>query len=164
MGYDTETGEKVIRQEVWLKNKQIAKVIDVHNRKNTKHAKFQTSRRQKRILPQLLDSELALLCRLLPYMCWETNLVVGDGELGKKNEPLSWAKIDSILPGSKPLRIKVAKSLVKKNVIGYHVVDGKRTGIVINPCYAINGYKPAEYLYKLFALDNNSLDEEEDDP
>ncbi|TPG93526.1 hypothetical protein EEL32_00270 (plasmid) [Brevibacillus laterosporus] len=163
VGYDTETGEKLIKQEIWLRNKQIAKVVDVSNRKNIKHIKFRSSTKQKRIYSQLTSDEASLLFKLMPYMSWETNLIVGDGVLGEKNKPLKWSQVDQLLDYSKRQRIKVVKLLEEKKLIGYYVIGGKRTGIVINPSVAINGYKPDETLCKVFESDHDVGDDAEEE-
>ncbi|MEK4343312.1 hypothetical protein, partial [Brevibacillus sp. FSL L8-0710] len=152
LGVDTETGEKMIRQELWVKSRQKVKVVDVHNRKNIKHIKFRASREQKRLIAKLTDNELAFLTRLIPYLCWETNILIGDSETGEKGTPLSWAQIDKILLISKPTRIRIARSLESKNLIGYYMEDNRKIGIAINPKFAFNGYKPDQQLLHIFGL------------
>lgn len=150
IAFDQQTGEKLTKQEVWKKHDQIVKVVDVHSQKNVKHAKFRTARYQRRIYDRLSLDEAGLLLKLLAYMDWETNLIVGDGVFGEKNKPLKWIQVDKIMHCSKPHRIKLVNALEEKGIIGYMVVKKKRVGIVVNPRYAINGYKPAEALLKSF--------------
>lgn len=157
------TGEVFFKEEVWKRNDQVVKLIDVRNQKNVKHVKFRVSREQKRAYDKLSMNEAGLLFKLMPYMCWETNLLVGDGVIGDKNKPLSWAQIDRILDCSKPHRIKLVKVLEEKKMIGYLVIGGKRVGIVINPKYAINGYKPSESLLQAFEMDQDVFEEEGED-
>lgn len=135
----------------------------MNNRKNTKHVKFRSAKTQRRIYDQLSMDEAGLLLKLLAYMSWETNLVVGDGVLGEKNKPLKWSQIDSILSCSKPYRIKLVKALEEKKVIGYLVIGGKRVGIVINPKFAINGYKPDEALLKTFESDQDIFEDDDEE-
>ncbi|KKX52577.1 hypothetical protein X546_24525 [Brevibacillus borstelensis cifa_chp40] len=142
----------MIRQELWVKSRQKVKVVDVHNRKNIKHIKFRASREQKRLIAKLTDNELAFLTRLIPYLCWETNILIGDSETGEKGTPLSWAQIDKILLISKPTRIRIARSLESKNLIGYYMEDNRKIGIAINPKFAFNGYKPDQQLLHIFGL------------
>lgn len=160
---DTNTGEKLIKREAWVKRNQIVRVIDVNNQKNVKHVKFRTAKEQKRLFDQLSLDESGLLLKLLAYMDWETNSIVGDGVLGEKNKPLKWVEIDKILHCSKRKRIDLVASLEKKKVIGYMVVADKKTSIVVNPKFAINGYKPADSLLKSFESEEdvfNDPDEE----
>jgi hypothetical protein len=96
--------------------------------------------------------EAGLLLKLLPYMSWETNLLVGDGKVGVKGAPLRWSDIDKIIKCSKPKRIKIVRALEQKGIIGYQEADGKKIGIVVNPTYAINGKKPAMELLQTFSL------------
>ncbi|UED72142.1 hypothetical protein [Brevibacillus sp. HD3.3A] len=144
-----------------MNSKQKVKVVDVHNRKNMKHIKFRASREQKRLIAKLTDNELAVLTRLIPYLGWETNILIGDSENGEKGVPLSWAQIDKILPISKPTRIRIARSLESKGLTGYYTEeDGRRIGIAINPKFAFNGYRPDKELLKIFGLDETSKQHE----
>ncbi|HJV46633.1 MAG TPA: hypothetical protein VJ824_13040 [Bacillota bacterium] len=159
---DTETGEKVYRKDAWVKQGQIVTIQDVKNNKNVKHAKFRTAREQKRFYKGLSVNEAGFVLKLIPYMSWETNLVVGDGETGEMNKPLTWSQVDELVGCSKPFRIKVVRSLEEKKVIGYLQVAGRRVGIVINPKYVINGYKPDDSLLETFESNKTVFDEEED--
>lgn len=156
-----ETGETKRKQEILTGLNEKVKVFEVNNQKNVKHTKFRIGREQKRIYRELSLDESGLLFKLMQFMAWETNILVGDGEIGEKNKPLKWAEIDKLVGCSKPHRIKIAKSLYDKGIIGYTDVKGKRTGIVINPKYAINGYKPDPSLYQVFEYIEDVFDEEE---
>jgi hypothetical protein len=161
LAVDNETGEKLYRKDAWVKQGQIVTIHDVKNNKNVKHAKFRTAREQKRLYNKLSLDEAGFLVKLMPYMAWETNLIIGDGVQGEKDKPLSWAQIDKFLNCSKRHRINIVKSLEEKKVIGYLVIAQKKVGIVINPKYAIHGYKPDESLLQSFNM-TEDVEEEED--
>lgn len=157
-----ETGETKRKQEVLTSLNEKVKVFEVNNQKNVKHTKFRVGREQKRIYKELNLNESGFLFKLMQYMAWETNILVSDGSISEKNKPLKWYEIDKLIGCSKPLRIKIVKSLYDKGIIGYTNVKGKRTGIVINPKYAITGYKPDPSLYQVFKYEEDVFDEEEE--
>lgn len=147
---DDGTWELMYRQTVLRRSNEIVKVFTPNGGKNIKRVKLRTAREQKRTYNKLTLEERGFLFSLLPYMDWETNLIAGDGEITEKGKPLTWAKIDKIVGISKPTRIKIARSLEEKKVIGYMLVGGKKTGIVVNPEYALRGRKPKEALIQVF--------------
>lgn len=159
---DDDTGELLYRQTVLRRENQIVKVFAVDGNKNVKHVKLRTAREQKRTYNKLTLEERGFLFSLLPYLDWETNLIIGDGEIAEKGEPLTWAKIDKVVGISKPTRIKIVRSLEEKRVIGYIVVSGKRVGIVVNPEYALRGRKPKEVLKQVFNCDKDVWDDYDD--
>jgi len=158
-----ETGEILRKQTVYTKQDAIVRTFDPKKMpKNIKHVKLRTAANQKATLSSLGRDEKALLFTLLLYMDWETSIVVGDGSLGKKNTPLKWREVDSVSGMGKTNRVATAKTLEKKRVIGYMVVNGKRVGIVVNPEFAIYGKNPAKALLQVFKCDESVMDEDEE--
>ncbi|MEC0227912.1 hypothetical protein [Paenibacillus alba] len=164
MNVDGDTGEILTPHVVYSRSNEIIRVFDPSSsKKNIRHVKLRVARKQKRIYDKLTIEEKGLLFSILPYLEWETNILVGDGILEEKNKPLNFAHIDQIARISKGFRIKIINSLVEKKVIGFIVVRGKRSAIVVNPQYALRGIKPDDALRKVFdfELDLDCDDEEE---
>jgi hypothetical protein len=158
-----ETGEVLRKQTVYMRDNEVVRTFDPRKMaKNIKHVKLRTAANQKATLSSLGRDEKALLFTLLLYMDWETSIVVGDGNLGKKNTPLKWKEIDTVSGLGKTNRVATAKALEKKRVIGYMEVNGKRVGIVVNPEFAIYGKNPAKALLQIFNCDESVMDEEDE--
>jgi hypothetical protein len=153
---DADTGEVLHKHTVLRKSNEVVKVFDASTaRKNVKHVKLRIAREQKRTYMKLTLEERGFLFSVLPYMEWESNILISD-ETGK---PLSWAKVDGIVGISKHTRIKIVRSLEDKRVIGYIVIAGKKRGIVVNPAYAIRGRKPKDALKAVFEYDGSIEDD-----
>lgn len=158
---DTGTGEVLVQEVINRRPDQIIVVMDpkpktlyskdeIGQRREQKHIKLRSARDQKRIYKSLAENEKAFIFSLLPYMDWESNILMGDGEDGEKDKPLRWVHVERISGISKPTRIKVVKELEAKRIIGYMVVAGSKKGIVINPEYALYGRHPMDALLAVF--------------
>lgn len=157
-----EDGEILIQETVLRRPDQALIVMDPKNvqtdrqrdelqaRREQKHIKLRSARDQKRIYKSLKTEEKAFLFSLLPYMDWESNILMGDGEDGEDKKPLRWSHIQKIAGISKPTRLKIVSELEKKRIVGYMVVAGAKKGIVINPEYALYGRHPMEALLAVF--------------
>jgi hypothetical protein len=156
-----ETGEVYIQETINRLPGQIIAVIDpkikplqtqdeVAQKREQKHIKLRSARDQKRIYKSLAENEKAFLFSLLPYMDWESNILMGDGEDGENGKPLRWSHVEKIAGISKPTRLKIVKELEIKRIIGYMVVGGSKKGIVVNPEYALYGHHPMESLLATF--------------
>ena len=159
---DSGTGEVNIQETIIRRPDQIIIVMDQKNvnenrqrdelnsRREQKHIKLRSARDQKRIYKSLRTEAKAFLFSLLPYMDWESNILMGDGEDGEDKKPLRWSHIQRIAGISKPTRLKIVAQLEIKRIIGYMVVGGSKKGIVINPEYALYGRHPMEALLAVF--------------
>jgi len=163
---DTDTGEVLVQEVVNRRPDQIIVVMDPKNvqvkpkdeigqRREQKHIKLRSARDQKRVYKSLKTDEKAFLFSLLPYMDWESNILMGDGEDGENKKPLRWPHVEKIAGISKPTRMKIVRELEKKRVIGYMVVGGSKKGIVVNPEYALYGRHPKEALLAVFEADKD---------
>ena len=158
---DTGTGEVLVQEVINRRPDQVIVVMDpkpktLHNkdeigqRREQKHIKLRSARDQKRIYKSLAENEKAFIFSLLPYMDWESNILMGDGEDGEKDKPLRWSHVEKIAGISKPTRLKIVKELEVKRIIGYMVVGGSKKGIVVNPEYALYGRHPMDALLAVF--------------
>jgi hypothetical protein len=158
---DEHTGEILNPVVVYTNSNEIVRVIDnTQRRHQIKHVKYRQSREAKRLMQKLSPEERGLLATLMQYTDWKLNMVVGDGEVGKKDVPLRFCDIDKISGMSKATRVKVVKSLEQKRAIGYYNVGGKRSAIVVNPAFGYKGTRPPEGLRNVFNCD---IDIDEDD-
>ncbi|MDO3680624.1 hypothetical protein [Paenibacillus ehimensis] len=161
---DSETGEILEPVLVHKRSNEIVRVFDPGNsKKNIRHVKLRVARKQKRVYEKLTIEERGFLFSMLPYLEWETNIVVGDGIIEEKNKPLNFSKIEKVAGISKPTRIKIVESLVEKKVIGFIEVRRKRAAIVINPQYALRGVKPDDALRQVFDFELDLEEDEEPD-
>lgn len=155
---DADTGEVLIEQTVFRRSNEIVTVFDPsRSRRNTKHVKVRTARRQRRVYEKLTLDERGFLFSLLPFLSWETNIVADED-----GKPLVFSQMDEIAGISKNFRIKLVNSLIDKKVIGFILVRGKRSAIVVNPNYALRGTKPDESLKGVFDYEIEVFDDEED--
>lgn len=158
---DPETGEVIILETVARRPGEFVGVFEakpkdeVKQKREQKYIKVKTARKQKRIYKSLTSEQKAFLFSLLPYMDWETNLLMGDGEDGEKGKPLRWCHIQKIAGISKNHRIKLMRELDQKGMIGYMLIQGRKKGIVINPRYALNGRVPKEALLAVFQTEKD---------
>lgn len=160
-----ETGEIFMEHTVIKKPHEYVQIKDPYMQKrNVKHVKVRTAREQKRAYLKLTLEERGFLFSILPYVAWETNLLIGDGEYFEKNKPLTWANVDKIAGIDRRTRTKLVHALEDKKVIGYMVVKhgGKlvKAGIVISPDFVLRGKKPQEELLRVF---NSTVNVWEDD-
>lgn len=129
-------------------------VIHVFNpydvRHKTKHIKLQNNLAQKESVQRLNRDEKVLVFCLSYYLDWETNIIVGDGEVGEKNRPLKVGDIDKISGLDRRRRAKAIKGLIQKNVLAYIVTEDRRKAYVMNPNWALNGRNPQEALVNTF--------------
>lgn len=159
---DAETGEILQQHTVYTRSNEIVRVFDQRSKRNTKHVRLRTARKQRRVYDKLTLEEKGFLFSLLPYIEWETNIVVGDGGIEEKGKPLTLTQIDGVAGISKPFRIKLLQQLVDKKVLGFIVVRGKRAAVVVNPEYALRGIRPDDSLKKVFDYELDiDADEEE---
>lgn len=155
---DPDTGEIIILETIARKFNEVVAVYETKPggkdelaaRREQRHIKLRTAREQKRIYMSMTPSQKAFLFSLLPYMDWETNLLIGDGDDGDLGKPLRWIHIERIAGISRNHRIKLMRELEAKRIIGYMVIQGKKLGIVINPEYALRGRIPQEALKAVF--------------
>lgn len=164
---DAGTGEVLVQEVINRRPDQIIVVMDPKNvqvsaakdevstRREQKHIKLRSARDQKRIYKSLAENEKAFLFSLLPYMDWESNILMGDGEDGEDKKPLRWSHVEKIVGLSKPTRLKIVRELEAKRIIGYMVVGGSKKGIVVNPEYALYGRHPMEALLSVFNADKD---------
>ncbi|WP_010503307.1 hypothetical protein [Paenibacillus elgii] len=161
---DGETGEILEPVLVHKRSNEIVRVFDPGNsKKNIRHVKLRVARKQKRVYDKLTIEERGFLFSMLPYLEWETNIVVGDGVIEEKNKPLNFTKIEKVAGISKPTRIKIVESLVEKKVIGFIEVRRKRAAVVVNPQYALRGVKPDDALRQVFDFELDLEEDEEPD-
>lgn len=152
---DDETGETFVNRTVQTRPHEYIQIRDPFaSKRNVKHVKVRTARDQKRAYLRLTLDERGFLFSILPYVAWETNLIVGDGEMFEKNKPLTWANVDHIVGVDRRTRTKLVHSLEDKKVIGYVVVKHEKklvkAGIVINPDFVLRGSKPQQELLRAF--------------
>ena len=161
---DGDTGEIMESVVIHKRSNEIVRVFDPGNsKKNIRHVKLRVARKQKRVYEKLSIEERGFLFSILPYLEWETNIVVGDGDFEEKNKPLNFAQIQRIARISKPTRIKIVESLVEKKVIGFIEVRRKRAAMVVNPQYALRGIKPDDALKQVFDFEIDLEEDEEPD-
>jgi len=165
---NNDTGEIMILETV---ARHIGEVVGVFEAKpkdpkdmlaakrQQKYVKVRTAREQKRLYRSMTSEQKAFLFSLLPYMDWETNILIGDGEDGENGKPLRWCHVQKIAGISKPTRIKLMRVLEEKGVIGYMLIKRAKKGIVVNPRYALNGRVPQESLLAVFDSEKDVEDE-----
>lgn len=158
-----ETGEVRFRDTIERNPQELINVWNPHQKESRmKHFKSRNSIEVKKMIISLSPLERAFLFTVEPYLDWETNILVGDGQTaGKKKDPLLWKDIDKILGFDQRTRRKVVEELIKKNILAY-LEGNHRKGIVINPDYALNGRSPAKALVNAFNS-SSKLDEEIDE-
>ena len=153
---DPVTGELMVVETIARRHNEVVAVFragskdEVKDRRDQRHVKLRTARDQKRIYKTLTPEQKAFLFSVLPYMDWETNLLIGDGDDGEVSKPLRWCHIEKIAGICKNHRIKLMRELEAMRIIGYMVIQGKKLGIVINPEYALRGRVPQEALLAVF--------------
>jgi hypothetical protein len=145
---------------VVLDNKKKSKK-ELYQPNEQKFIKIRTASEQKDLMLSLSRRERAFLYPLLFFMDWETNLLVGDGQIGKKGKPLTWANTDKLTGFDRHTRKLIIASLEERKVIGYIVIGGVKRGIVINPKFALRGKNPQEALKEVFDCDYD-VDYEDD--
>ena len=154
--YDPETGEILYAQTVYRKENEIVRIFDsTKSRRNTKHVKVRTARKQVRVYEKLTLEERGFLFSILPYLTWETNIVADE-----EGKPLTFTEIEKIANISKPFRIKLVNALVEKKVIGFIMVRGKRSAVVVNPTYVLRGLRPDDTLKAVFDHEIEVFDDE----
>lgn len=126
-----------------------------------KHVKIQNNLAQKEKMRELTSDERALLFSLVYYLDWETNIVVGDGEIGQKNVPLRASEIDIICGLERHRRRKAMLGLIEKNIIAYAMTEHRRKAYILNPYWALNGRNPQESLLNTFTSQTDVDDEQE---
>lgn len=161
---DGDTGELLEQVIVHKRSTDIVRVFDPSgSKRNVRHVKVRVARKQKRVYDKLSIEERGFLFSILPYLEWETNIVVGDGIIEEKNKPLNFSQIEKIAGISKHFRIKLVNSLVEKKVIGFIMVRNKRSAIVVNPQYALRGIRPDDALRNVFDYELDIEEDEEPD-
>lgn len=153
---DADTGEVLVEHTVYRRPSEVVAVFDpTQSKRNLKHVRVRTARKQKRVYEKLTLEERGFLFSLLPYLTWETNIVANE-----EGKPLTFTDIDKVCGISKPFRIKLMDSLAQKKVIGFLQINGKRAAVVVNPQYAIRGTKPNKELKAVFDYDVDLDDDE----
>jgi len=150
---DQKTGEIKYHDTVERLPQELIGVWNPHQKeKNYKYIKMKNSLEVKKKINELTINEKAFLLSVIPYLDWETNILVGDGRTaGQKQFPLKWKEIDKITGFEQRTRRKIVESLVEKNILNYISGDYKK-GIVINPQYALNGKTPSQTLINTFLV------------
>lgn len=148
---DPETGEMKYHDTIERQPEELIGVWSPRGKESrTKHIKINSRLEIKRKLKTLTGPEKIFLLSVLPYMDWESNLLVGDNvTAGTKKQPLSWADIEKITGLEPRARRKAVEGLMKKKVLAYLANDKKR-GLVINPQFALNGKIPSTSLINTF--------------
>jgi len=146
-----DTGEILYRDTIERKPEELVGTWNPRGKESrTKHIKINSRLEIKRKLKTLTGPEKIFLLSVLPYMDWESNLLVGDGvTLGIKKQPLSWADIEKITGLEPRARRKAVAGLMEKKILAYLANDKKR-GLVINPQFALNGKTPGASLINTF--------------
>ncbi len=126
-----------------------------------KHVKLQNNLAQKEKMMKLTPDEKVLVFCLSYYLDWETNIVVGDGEIGEKGVPLKASDIDKICGLERHRRRKAMLGLIEKNIIAYAMTEHRRKAYIMNPYWALNGRNPQESLLNTFASQTDVDDEQE---
>jgi len=160
---DPKTGEVRYHDTIERQPEELINVWNPHQKENKmKHFKARNSIAVKKMIMSLTHQERAFLFTVEPYLDWETNILVGDGQTaGKKKEPLKWKDIDKIVEFDPRTRRKIVDELIKKNILNFLVSDRKK-GIVINPEYALNGKTPLQALVNTFNSPGSLDDENEE--
>lgn len=131
-----------------------SEVIHVFNpneiRHKTKHTKLQNNLNQKKEIMRLSQDEKVLVFCLSYYLDWETNIIVGDVNIGVKGFPLKASDIDIISGLNRKRRSKAIQGLIDKNILAYIDTEGRRKAYIMNPDWALNGRNPQEVLQNTF--------------
>lgn len=151
--FDPDTGEMKYHDTIERLPQELIGVWDPNRKdKSYKYIKMKNSLDVKKKISELTTNEKAFMLSIMPYLDWETNILVGDGRTaGSKNHPLKWRDIDKITGFEQRTRRKIVESLVAKNILNYISGDYKK-GIVINPQYALNGKTPSQVLINTFLV------------
>lgn len=151
-------GATVYHDTIERKPGEVINVFDPNEIKNrTRHVKLQNSLAQKEQMMSLTQDEKLLVFCLSYYLDWETNTVIGDGQIGQKNYPLKASDIDRIAGLDRRRRIRAVKGLMDKNILAYTLTEHRRKAYVMNPEWALNGRNPQEALLNTF---NSKIDVE----
>lgn len=141
-----EDGEILEEVTLYKKSNQIVKTFEPSNiKRNTKFFKLRDSRDARRAMNKLTLEESGLLTKLLQYIEWDTNRVLGDGDIvGEKDKPLKMYEIDKLCGIAKSTRVRIIDSLLDKKVIAYdpETITNRTKTIIINPLYGYKGAKP----------------------
>lgn len=152
-----EDGEPLVPYSGFKKPCEIVKTFNPSDvKRNVKFFKLRDSRDARRAMNKLSIEESGLLMKLLQYIEWDTNRVLGDGEIiGKQGEPLKMYEIDKLCGISKSTRVRIINSLISKYVIAYDpdTENNKTKTIVVNPLYGYKGAKPPTKYDRLFDAD-----------
>lgn len=144
-------GKMVYLDTIERSPNEVINVFDPYDIKHkTKHVKLQNNIAQKEQMQKLNRDEKVLVFCLSYYLDWETNIIVGDGEIGEKNKPLRAGDIDKICGLDRHRRAKAVRGLISKNVLAYILTEDRRKAYVMNPDWALNGRNPQEALVKTF--------------
>jgi|GEM_PF-2308511 len=157
-----KNGATVYHDTIERKPSEVIHVFNPYEVKNkTKHIKLQNSLNQKEELKKLSRDEKVLVFCLSYYLDWETNIIVGDDVIGKKNTPLKGTDIDVISGLDRKRRGKAIKGLIEKNILAYIETADRRKAYVMNPDWALNGRNPQEALLNTFKSENDVEDLQE---
>lgn len=155
-------GTMVYHDTIERKPNEVIHVFNPNEVKyKTKHIKLQNNGVQKEQMMKLSRDEKLLIFCLAYYLDWETNIVVGDDIVGKKNYPLKASDLDVITGLDRHRRAKAVKGLIDKNILAYITTEDRRKAYVMNPEWALNGRNAQEGLINTFTSKNDVENEQE---
>ncbi len=157
-----KNGATVYHDTIERKPSEVIHVFNPYEVKNkTKHVKLQNNLNQKEEIMKLSRDEKVLVFCLSYYLDWETNIIVGDDVIGKKNIPLKGTDIDKISGLERRSRGRAIKGLIEKGILAYIETADKRKAYVMNPDWVLNGRNPQEALLNTFKSENDVEDTRE---
>ena len=152
----SKNGATVYHDTIERKPSEVIQVFNPYEVKNkTKHIKLQNNLNQKEEIAKLSRDEKVLVFCLSYYLDWETNIIVGDDNVGVKGFPLRASEIDAISGLDRKKRVKAMQGLIDKNILAYIDTAGRRKAYVMNPDWALNGRNPQEALLNTFRAKND---------
>ncbi|MED1663448.1 hypothetical protein [Brevibacillus laterosporus] len=148
---DHDTGEIMRKETRLLRGNEFIKIINPSKSgRSIKFIKTRASQKAKRRMHNLTSHERGMLSIISLYAAPGTNVLIGDGERGKRGDPLNAADLCKIGGYSKSQGYRLIQSLLDKRALGFLALYSEEKVYVVNPDYYINGREVLPEIHKYF--------------
>lgn len=156
---DMKTGELMLIETIARSTSEALIQYDPKRKRNGKvptHVQLKTAKKALRKLFSLSWRDRGFLLSLMPFVGWESNILMGHDELGGiPGQPLTWPDIDAICKVDRRTRYEIVKELERRKFIGYIEIDGHRNAIMIHPDYVQFGSRIVNDIRAAFDADKS---------